>query len=339
MTADLLAFLTSDDLRQIGATTKSGVTVVCVPPSIIDQILFPVRLSVELDVAFSKANWGISAPKGKGLISLWSCNDEERQSLTQAYASVFRHCKNKPRLICHGEEGFDYLGKEGHHALLRNIDHTVGLLTCLQAFDGPLTPVQIANLAKIRAKAKQMHCHLVILFVCEPGSGTNVDLGDSVDSVIHVEKCHPYDGYIAAFSIERKNRRWYSCLGSGKTMCSVALKDGKELKFQYDPYITAELRDRLMWHLYQTGETMDDIAARFGIHKSTVSRTLKELPDTTQNWLSSDEIERQVEKFLSKDEVGVSNPMETTTRESDDDGDFHLDDEPPKKKRKGEMLY
>ena len=117
----------------------------------------------------------------------------------------------------------------------------------------------------------------IMLFVVIPEGGEKYQLDQCCDEYIAVRSCEPDFGYNRAFSVDVASLRYLNGVGIGKTMCNVKYANGV-FQRRYAPFISAQLENRVIWALRSKGMTLDDIAEKMKINKSTVLRRLQTMP-------------------------------------------------------------
>lgn len=268
------------------SSLKSGVTVVAVTRTDTQFPLDALRLVCEQDIIKGEHNLGLGKPTKKSS-SLWTGLADELAPLRQLYRDEFLHQRPAVSVISMGDTEGNWLQGPGFLALTKHLYGENGLITTFHESSG-LSPVESANLGKLREMAKVQGCHVVIFVIAQEKFDT-VTLKGMVDRLVVIEPCEADPGWQYAASITQIRQGYFSP-SSGKLFCQFNQVFDAFPEVTWEPFIDTNPDIRAQWHMHKQSCSMSDIGEAFGCDKSTVSRNLKHTPKKLDSWLSDDEI-------------------------------------------------
>lgn len=272
---------------------RNGVTAVAItnpealPPGVI-------RLVIEEDIIQGSQHLGLGYPEKKAS-SLWAGPAEELRPLRQLYRDEFYHKRPAVSVISMGESEGNWFHGLGYHAVTKHLDGEIGLFTLFYESRG-LSPVESANLGKLREMTKAQGCHVVI-FIIASEKFDPTTLKGMVDRLIVIEPCEADQGWEYAASITQIRQLYFSP-SPGKLFCQFNQVPDAFPEVTWEPFIDTDPEIRAQWHMHQKECSMAEIAQAFGCDKSTVSRNLKHTPKKLDSWLSDDQVESRFDLSL-----------------------------------------
>lgn len=261
-------------LRHAIKPAAPGVVLVHAPDP---AILLYARAAIERDIAQHHPVADVPMPAVAAVTALYS-----KQSRRDADFAKDIHRSDSSDQLGKGHKvvspascvKLNCLSSEGAALLLDHVrDKTC--VTAQQAIpDG--TREEVAQvLATLAAGAKE-HDGLIVLFLCGPSCDNIAWMQHHVEELLLVRKCEPWPDTSFAFSLQACSLDSQRAFGIGHTMYEITI--GDNWKQEQQVFFAADARDRVMWLLRREGESLADIACRFEVDKSTVSKRLKSLP-------------------------------------------------------------
>jgi hypothetical protein len=301
------------------STVPCGTTLVVVKKK---DLMTPVRTAFTQQILSAGSDLVLKFPEVSSVRSLYSGSPRNLE-----YAKA-RHnaCGLVPTGVEHKFRSFgtsryfDWLGTEGLATILPLIhpDKSEQPPTCY-TFEQSVGAheVSVANgLQQIRHSANAAEVRVTIFFFCKEGAeDTHYD--ELCDEYIEVDSCEPDVDHDLAFYFDCQGLRDLYALGVGKTMCSIRHEHGR-IKHTYSPFIDASFRNRAMWILRGNGSSLAEIGEIVEKNKSTVLRTLRELPRPRKTAVPDGWID-QVKEYLEVED-------EPEKRRGQDDHAEELDD-------------
>lgn len=245
------------------------------------------RMLCDKDIIKEDQRLGLGYPEKK-TSSLWAGPAEELRLLRQLYRDEFFHQRPAVSVMSMGDAEGNWLQGPGFATLTKHLDNENGLITILYESSG-LSPVESANMGKLREKAKAQGCHVVIFIIVEGKFDPKTTLKGMVDRLIVVEPCDADPNWECAVSLTQVRQGYFNA-SPGKLFCQFNQVTDAFPEVIWEPFIDTNPEIRAQWHMHKKGCSMSDIGEAFGCDKSTVSRNLKHIPKKLDSWLSSDEI-------------------------------------------------
>ena len=253
-----------------------------------------IRLVIEEDIIQEDKHLDLGYPEKKAS-SLWAGPAEELRPLRQLYRDEFLHQRHAVSVISMGDAEGNWLQGPGFLALTKHLDGENGLITIFYESSG-LSPVESANLGKLREMANAQGCHIVIFII----AGEKFDpttLKGMVNRLIVIEPCETDQGWQCAASITQIPQGHFPP-SLDKLFCQFNQVPDAFPEVTWEPFIDTDPEIRAQWHMHKKGCSMSDIGEAFGCDKSTVSRNLKHTPKKLDSWLTDDEIKTRFDLDL-----------------------------------------
>ena len=256
------------------------------------ELLSHVRNAFECFAIEQSSQLGIPFPEVEALLSLYSGNPrriEEAKALDAANGCASTQVQHE-YIVRGSREGFDWFSDEGLCVLVPFVKERTGWITLEQRISAPLKPHIAEGLLRVRNGAKRADVRLMLFLVC-PEKRKKNKFNNCCDEYVEIARCEPDPETDVAFSVNCVGIRNLNGLGIGKYMCGVTLANG-QFRRTITPFISKELRDRIIWILRGQGRTLKEIGRIVDQDKSTVFRHLEELPkpkrvDMPKGWLTS----------------------------------------------------
>lgn len=328
------------------SSLKSGVTIVAIAPTYDDFPLYALRLVCEQDIIKGEHHLELGKPTKKSS-SLWTGPVDELAPLRQLYRDEFIHQRPAVSVISMGDTEGNWLQGPGFLALTKHLNGKNGLITIFYESSG-FSPLESANLGKLREMAKTQGCHVVIFVIAQDKFDPKTTLKGMIDRLIVIEPCDADPNWERAVSITQI-RQGYISPSSGNLLCQLNQVPDAFPEVTWEPFIDTNPDIRAQWHMHKNGCSMSDIGEAFGCDKSTVSRNLKHTPKKLDSWLSDDEIKSRFNRDLEDEsphpkttKAKTGGKVEAIEEEDDcfwDDPDEDEDDVPKHQPKHKKMRF
>lgn len=171
--------------------------------------------------------------------------------------------------------GFGWTTTEGNHALHGFLDPAKGgvVIICQECTSADLPDLVLAA-RQIDNSAKQKEVVVILLLACSDDRYKKVRFSEYCSEYVTVEACEPDVGQDYAFSFDCESYRQLGHLGIPKTMCSVKV-DQDRVVYSFDPFISTQFEERLIWMLRAQGKTLEEIGLVLKKNKTTILRRLQ----------------------------------------------------------------
>lgn len=225
---------------------------------------------------------------------------------------------------------FDFLSNEGQIAMMpilheMSTTHAPCILMFAQEVDNPQSPKFVEGLMKIRAAAEEVGAYVIGLFACSDPRNQD-GLSQLCNEYFMVEECDPDFDQDTAFSIDYVGLRGLNRFGVGKTLCSMRFSENR-LTHTYEPFISGDVRLRVMWSMRSAGLSYADIGKAFEENKSTILRKLRKLPAADTRRADKDRLALMLE-YLDLDDTSLVQDAEKFVACIDeDDDDYAIEDD------------
>jgi hypothetical protein len=226
---------------------------------------------------------------------------------------------------------FDFLSNEGQIAMMpilheMSTTHAPCILMFAQEVDNPQSPKFVEGLMKIRAAAEEVGAYVIGLFACSDPRNQD-GLSQLCNEYFMVEECDPDFDQDTAFSIDYVGLRNLNRFGIGKTLCSARFSENR-LNHKYEPFISGDVRLRVMWAMRSADFSYAEIGETFEENKSTILRKLRKLPAPDSHRVSEERLALMLD-YLDLDApslVPVAKKKVACTDEDDEDEIFEDDE-------------
>jgi hypothetical protein len=213
---------------------------------------------------------------------------------------------------CSTQSNLDWTSSAGECVLLPIIEKTDGIVILeLNAEDKRADDV-FHGFTRISAEAKAANKHVMLLFAGLKAAGSP-QIWKFSDEYLEVSQCENDADALLTFSIECIGLSELYGSGIGKVMCCVS-QQGGGFQRQYTPFVSNDLKTRIMWALRGQGKSLEEIGQYFNVHKTSVQRRLKGLPPPRRSFASDDWLARNLEwvqaSSPSKHGTGAGQAME-----------------------------
>lgn len=289
-----------------------------------------LRLVFEQEIINQTHHLGLGYP-AKPVLSLWVGSSEEIRNAKKWYRKAFPGKSPAVSLVSLGDCYCNYLLGAGFQSVANHVDGQTGLVTFFQESD-VLTPAEASNLGKLRQKAKEHICHVVIFLIAN-GKASYSFLKGMVDNLIVIELCEADPDWQWAVSIAHISQGYFTTFRQ-KLLCQMNMVEDAFPGAVFESFLDADPIVRAQWHMHRRGATMEEIAEACDCDKSTISRNLKHLPKKTESWLNDDQVEDLLALINGSHSPKAKTPKRKTVEEAVDIDDEDDDDEPDLPKRR-----
>lgn len=304
--------------QQLIEPLSSGLTVVAVR----DESLMDItRSTFEQVLLTQSSNLGLPMPKLKELHCMLS-GSKRALSVAKAMANSELSLKHKAKKTFDewgSREGFQWCSDEGMCVLENSIqDSTNKWLTFEQRIENPITAQTSLSLERIHNLAVDADA-CVMAFLKTKESFTDSRLHDYFE-YFEVNSCDPEPEYLWAMHINCVSLQSYHGFQLGNVMCNIKLKDSKYFR-QWRPFVSTELRDRVMWMMRSQGNSLTEIGLHLKLNKSNVKRRLDKLTPPIKQSYPDDWLKKYDEllEVTSAEPIQSKPPFGIDEEEEDED--------------------
>lgn len=175
-----------------------------------------------------------------------------------------------------GEREFDWARSEGMFCAIAGIEPGMAR-AMMQRVPHPIPPHMLEGISRLSMEAKRKNCYM-LMFTHFDDEVDAIRFRDVTSELFEVTVCEHDPLFHTAFSIRSSTAESGLLVDSQHDiMVQVRRTEGEHQGFETEPYIAAQVIDRVIWKMRCEGASLDKIASVVGLNKSSVKRRLDKM--------------------------------------------------------------